>query len=331
LGQWMTSRGLFTWIIVGASCILAFLFTVDPGGTKFNVADTVSHNNELVDVSKQHTYVLLLEALLCLFGLYLLTHRISKDMLRLVIGFDAAVITIASATAQFSHMHELVKNYSAANKFLPTIDLILIAIRNLLLVMMSFCASVMDSWTAPRGAKISVLILFIITLIFAYLSSFLSVWSKRETCFSGQCTTMKSVYLSSVRLEIIFAVKLLLPYARGHSYALLRFKAINPTRELYDRHGESVTWKGSRPSQDSAVQDNINSQDCMRSQYSFESDSACSHNRKNSQDVTDDHPNFVMLGRDLRELDEAGWAGDSPHQLSRPSEGGHVAVGGQYF
>jgi len=127
---------------------------------------------------------------------------------------------------------------------------------------------------------------------------------------------------------MIFAMKLLWPYLKGHSYAVLNFKAIDPARELHQRQKESIKWKGSRPSQDSdALRDTI-SRRCI-SQIQDESVSVCSSYRQSRQDAIEDHKETVMPVTDLEQLDEAGLDGESPHQLPLPSEGTHLALGGQ--
>jgi len=92
---------------------------------------------------------------LCL-ALYLLAHRISKDVLRLVTGFDAAVITLSSAIRLFASVHELITNYSVANKLHPTIDTFFFATRSILIIIGHFSVSVMDLWMVSTKGKLNV-------------------------------------------------------------------------------------------------------------------------------------------------------------------------------
>jgi len=207
-------------------------------------------------------------------------------------------------------LHEIVKNYMVANEPLPSIDVVFYVTRSILNVIGHFTVSVADAWTLPIRGKLSVLIPLIITLAIHYLKQrFFVSWSKRETCFHGECTTMQSVYLSFTRTELVFCLKLLLPYLKGHSYAVLNFKAIDPERELYKRQ-QSI--RRSRAS--------WQSQDAKRSQLaSNRSDNVF---RDGASEDVENHS---------WELDETGFDDPFCHQVPRSAQSCHVALGKPYF
>jgi len=72
------------------------------------------------------------------FAFYLLARHISRSVQRRATGLDAAVISTVSAIVHIAEMHSLLRNCRAANKFLPTIDIVYLATRSILNVMAGF-------------------------------------------------------------------------------------------------------------------------------------------------------------------------------------------------
>jgi len=104
----------------------------------------------------------------------------SRDILRLAIGFDSAVISVSSVLVHVALIHERVINYKVATKLLPSIDLIILATRGILQVIGDWSVTVVDAWILPKKVKICVLLGFILVATFLYLNIFLAVEQKRD-------------------------------------------------------------------------------------------------------------------------------------------------------
>jgi len=230
------SRNLLTPALAGVVTTLVGIFLADPGASIFEVPDTQPHSNKNVNVLKPHTFTLLSHIILFSSALFFVFHKVSMDLLKLATGFDAAVIASSCAICEFALLHEIIQNYGVAKKDLPFIDIVFYATRSILTVAAHYCVSVMDAFKFKVWGKMGVLVPFVVCLSTFYLKQrFLMTWSDRRTCAFGECTTMQGVYLSALKNEIIFGIKLLIPYLRGKTYAVLNFKAIDPERELYKR------------------------------------------------------------------------------------------------
>jgi len=297
---------------------LVALHMMEPGATKVKVHDTVDpvilYNQTAVVVSKSSTSALLFHLVFYAFALYFVFHQISKDMLRLVTGFDSAVIVFSSAMCEITVFHELIYHYNVANKVFPAIDMILYVTRSLMRVTSHYTISVMDAWTFTTCGKMGVLIPFIISLSFAYFSQhLLGQWSRRETCAFGECNTWKGVYLTFLKNEIVFAIKLLIPYLRGRSYAVLNFHAVDPEKELHKRH-KSVR-------QSHAI-----------SKSSQNSCSACRLEGVASVCIGKAMEDIIAeKERDLLEMNEIGQDDQCLHQIPNPGKSSHDGFGEMYF
>jgi len=99
---------------------LVALHMVEPGSETVKVPDTIApeilYNRTAVVVAKSATSSLILHLVFYSFALYFVFHQISKSMLRLVTGFDSAVIVFSSAMCEVAVLHELIFHYNAANK-----------------------------------------------------------------------------------------------------------------------------------------------------------------------------------------------------------------------
>jgi len=182
LGNWLVSQKLSSKILVAVVCLIVGIYSVNPGVTNFDISDTVSHNTETVSVIKPQLYTLLSHCCLYCCAVYLVYHMVSKDLLRLAVGFDCAAIVIGCAMREVAMLHEIVKNYMVANEPLPSIDVVFYVTRSILNVIGHFTVSVADAWTLPIRGKLSVLIPLIITLAIHYLKQrfFCLVEQKRD-------------------------------------------------------------------------------------------------------------------------------------------------------
>jgi len=318
VGQWLNSRGLLTAALAGVVCILVGIFLVDPGASKFKVDDTAKHTQKTVDVHKPHTYVLLSHIILFSSALFFVFHRISKELLRFSAGFDSAVIASSCAFCEVALLHEIVRNYHVGNVPLPTTDTILYATRSVLTVIAHFSVSVMDAWMFNVWGKMGVLIPFILCLSIFYVKQRWGMrWSQEQTCEFGECTTWQGVYLSFLQNEIVFGLKLLLPYLRGYSYAVLNFKAIDPERELYKRRRESL--KRSQRSQQSHSSEHRQTSALDGTTYGKPSEvfAPCRVIEKSMEDMIQEYKEAVQPEGDTWELDETGQDDECLHQIPR--------------
>jgi len=328
-GQWLDSRGLLNFALAGAVFLLVALHIVGPGD-KLTVADTVAYNTKSVTVVKPHAYVLVLHIILYTIGLYFAYHRISKDMLKLASGFEAAVIMSSCAVVEAVKLHELIYNYGVGNKLLPTIDIVLYAVRSTVRVASHYTVGCMDAWTGTICGKMGVLIPFIISLTWDYFKErWLGQWSKRERCEITECTTAQGLYLSFLKNEIIFALKLLVPYLRGRTFAVLNFRAIDPARELYIRQRSRNGLFSSillRPSHRT-----LRSNHGVSSRCSMEDCSSSSSFPKHKEEPTADLHTDDVLQDDAWVVDERAWDDEFLHQVPNPSADDHAALGERYF
>jgi len=329
-GQWLDSRGLLNFALAGAVFLLVALHIVGPGD-KLTVADTVAYNTKSVTVVKPHAYVLVLHIILYTTGLYFAYHRISKDMLKLASGFEAAVIMSSCAVVEAVKLHELIYNYGVGNKYLPIIDIVLYAGRSIVRIASHYTVAISDAFTGTICGKMGVLIPFIISLTFDYFKErFLGEWSKRERCELTECTTAQGLYLGFLKNEIIFALKLLVPYLRGRSYAVLNFRAIDPARELYirqrSRNGlffSSILWRPSHRT--------LRSNHGVSSRCSMEDCSSSSSFPKHKEEPTADLHTDDVLQDDAWVVDERAWDDEVLHQVPIPSADDLAALGEDYF
>jgi len=317
LGQRLSSCNMLKLSLVMSVFGLVALHMVEPGAETVKVPDTIApeilYNRTAVVVAKSATSSLILHLVFYSLALYFVFHQISKSMLRLVTGFDSAVIVFSSAMCEVAVLHELIFHYNAANKVFPTIDIVLYVTRSLMRVTSHYTVSVMDAWTFSTCGKMGVLIPFIISLSFAYFKQrFQGQWSRRETCAFGECNTWKGVYLTFLKNMIVFAIKLLIPYLRGRSYAVLSFHAIDPDRELHKRH------KSVRQSHAIQVQSSGNA--CPNE------DAASICIGRAMEDLIPDYGS-----RDLLEIDEIGEDDKCLHQIPNQGQTYHDAFGGMYF
>jgi len=311
-------------------------FLLDPGASLFQVGDSAEHSDKRVDVVKPHTFVLLSHVILFSASLFLVFHKISKELLRFAFGFDSAVIVISCGVCEVALLHEIIKNYQVANIPLPTVDIVFYASRSILTMIAHFSVSVMDAWTFNTWGKMGVLIPFVVCLSTFYVKQrFVMQWSNRQTCLFGECTTWQGVYLNALKNEIIFGVKLLLPYLQGRSYAVLRFLAIDPERELYKRQRETI--KKSRRSQESTrwqrstwqqsrISGGSDAVSCPSVSISYARGS-----EKSMEEVIEEYKEAAMLEKDSWQLDEMGQDDEFLHQTSRPDVLCQAELTGNYF
>lgn len=233
-GALLEEHNMITKLLGTCAVFLVAAVVIDPGAvhTKFKDPGTES----MVDVIKSHPAVVLVRSCLFAAGLFLVFHRISWDLLKLcAFSFDSVMIVVSSAFCEFA-LHSEQMRLRAMMGDLNHLDVALVVVFSLLRIAGHGVVSVMDAWTISVRAKIAVLAPFTISLSFSYVKQrFLRQWSHKQYCYSpvASCTTWQNIYLSFLANEIVFSLKLLVPYVRQRTYGILKIGVIDPNTECY--------------------------------------------------------------------------------------------------
>jgi len=342
VGDRLSSCGMLNFALAAAVCGLVALHIMEPGADKVKVPDVVVpekfYNQTAVVVVGPNVFSLMWHIVFYAFALYFVFHQISKDMLKLATGFDSAVIVFSCAMTEAAVLHELIFHLSRAHKVLPAINIILYVARSLMRITSHYTVSIMDAWTFDKYGKMGVLIPFIVSLSFAYITQrFKGQWSTRETCMAfGECNTWKGVYLSFLKNEIIFAIKLLIPYMRGHQYAVLKFHAIDSEKELFKRHTSArasmALWlthsvgasrfRGSAdPHHTSVMARQSHGSTCPSEGVA----SVCLYGKANEKLMSDGRDGDLLENEEIVQDDEC------LHHIPNPGQSSRDALGGSYF
>jgi len=203
--------------------LYALLLFADPGRETYIVQDEPSVTGE-----RHNVYAVVVEILLLMVILALLAHDMKKELIKkCASSFDCIAIAAFCATCQMSVIGELY-----VTNELTAVYLTVHGIHSCLMTILHFFVASMDSWCCTLWTRLACLMLFAGCLTFFYVKyRFIHIWSEWETCLSPSgCTSFQELYLGAMFNEWVFALKLLVPYCQGRSYAVFKSPVVDVKR-----------------------------------------------------------------------------------------------------
>jgi len=235
VGGWLARHKRRGKIIALIVVCISVLHVLDPGAETRKVQDP-SDRDHLIDVRKQHPAVAMTLLALIAASLLLLAHDTSRSLLKLSVSFDALVIAGSAVMCVIAAVYETVQ-YAPVEMELDHFDVALLVMKGVATVMAHSSIGVVDAWTvAPRIKQLVTLFFTIAALVTYMIQRYLVSWSKHQMCdlyFQATCVTWQDVFLSALSNEIVFGIKLCVPFWYRRTYGLLTSYSIDPQRECY--------------------------------------------------------------------------------------------------